>query len=137
ASEIANGSISLHEQVTIRSCAASPGVIGNPLDRFYFLPFDTVRTYNVHQLMGFMLHNSDNTATDTLIRHVGGLSALTNFLLRELHAGGISVNRTMDELLTFYFELNRRDASEDQGLVACNIEIATNPNSLVHIGIAP
>src|SRR2546426_2976182 len=116
ASEIANGSLSLYEQITIRSRAASPGLIGNPLDRFYFWPFDTIRTYTVNELIGSMLQNSDNTATDVLLRRVGGMSALAKFLTHELHADGISLDRTMDQLLTFYFQLDRCDASEGQGI---------------------
>ena len=65
--EIANGALSLHEKITIQSRTASPGLIGNPLDRFYFLPFETVRTPTVEQLMAFMLHDSDNTAADVLL----------------------------------------------------------------------
>src|SRR6266487_3603034 len=55
ASEIANGALSLHEKITIHSRAASPGPIVNPLDRFYFLPFETVRTHTVEHLMSFMI----------------------------------------------------------------------------------
>src|SRR2546426_11566962 len=39
ASKIADGNLSLHETITIPSRVASPGLIGNPLDRFYFFPF--------------------------------------------------------------------------------------------------
>ena len=104
ASEIANGALSLHEEITIESRAASPGLITNPLDRFYFLPFKTVRTHTVEQLMAFMLHESDNTATDSLLRRLGGTSAVTKFLLG-LRIEGICVKRTMHELLTYYYDL--------------------------------
>jgi len=109
ASEIANGSLSLREEIKIRSLTASPGPIGNPLDRFYFLPFDTVRTHTVDQLTGFILHNSDNTATDAVLHRLGGTPSLRKFLIHELHLDGICVQRTMDELMTYYYGLRRDD----------------------------
>ena len=91
ASQVANDSLSLDEEITIQSRAASPGLMANPVDRLYFLPFDAVRTYSVEQLTGFMLRNSDNTATDALLPRLGGTAALTEFLVHELHVDGICV----------------------------------------------
>src|SRR5881296_2907783 len=117
ASQVANGSLSLDEEITIQSRAASPGLMANPVDRLYFLPFDAVRTYSVEQLTGFMLRNSDNTATDALLHRLGGTSALTEFLVHQLHVDGICVERTMDELLTYYYGLHRYDVrGPDQGI---------------------
>ena len=100
ACEIANRTLSVDEKIRIHSRTASPGLIGNPLDRFYFLPFGIVRTHTVEQPMAFMFHHSDNTATDAILRRLGGTSALTNFL-RDLQIEGISIKRTMHELLTY------------------------------------
>ncbi len=107
ASEVANGS-----EISIHSRTASPGLVANPLDRLYFSPFNAVRRCTVDQLMGFMLRNSDNTATDALLHRLGGISALTKFLVHKLHVGGICVKRTMDELLTYYYGLQRYDVPE-------------------------
>jgi len=104
ASEIANGALSLHETITIHPRAFSPGLITNPIDRFYFLPFATVRTYTVEQLMAFMIHASDNTATDAILNRLGGTCAVMKFLFAS-DIEGISVKRTMHELLTYYYDL--------------------------------
>ena len=112
ASEIANGTLSLDEKITIHSRAASPGLFANPLDRFYFLPFAIVRTHTVEQLMAFIFRHSDNTATDAILHRLGGTSALTNFL-RDLQIEGISIKRTMHELLTYYYALQPSDVSEE------------------------
>jgi len=112
ASEIANGTLSLNEKITIHSRAASPGPFANPLDRFYFLPFGIVRTHTVEQPMAFMFHHSDNTATDAILRRLGGTSALTNFL-RDLQIEGISIKRTMHELLTYFYALQPSDVTEE------------------------
>src|SRR5436190_10345624 len=93
ASEIANGALSLHETITIQPRAFSPGLITNPLDRFYFLPFATVRTYTVEQLMAFMIHESDNTATDAILHRLGGTCAVMKFVFAS-DIEGISVKRT-------------------------------------------
>ena len=117
ASQVANDSLSLDEEITIQSRAASPGLMANPVDRLYFLPFDAVRTYSVEQLTGFMLRNSDNTATDALFHLLGGTPALKEFLVHELHVDEICVERTMDELLTYYYGLHRYDVrGPDQGM---------------------
>src|SRR5207249_11398781 len=109
--------ISLDEEITIQSRAASPGLMANPVDRLYFLPFDAVRTYSVEQLTGFMLRYSDNTATDALLHRLGGTAALTEFLVHQLHVDGICVERTMHELLTYYYGLHRYDVrGPDQGM---------------------
>src|SRR5947199_8554784 len=47
ASEIAKGTFSLHEKITISARDVSPGLITGPLDRFYFLPFEISRRHTV------------------------------------------------------------------------------------------
>ena len=96
ASEIANGALSLHETITIHPRAFSPGLITNPIDRFYFLPFATVRTYTVEQLMAFMIHDSDNTATDAILNRLGGTCAVMKFLFAS-DIEGISVKQQLVE----------------------------------------
>jgi len=134
ASQVANGSLSLDEEITIQSRAASPGLMANPVDRLYFLPFDAVRTYSVEQLTGFMLRNSDNTATDALLHRLGGTAALTEFLVHELHVDGICLERTMHELLTHYYSLDRCDVRDPHqnmwrriGRIVGNIRQMTSP----------
>jgi len=112
ACEIANRTLSVDEKIRIHSRTASPGLIGNPLDRFYFLPLAIVRTHTVEQLMAFMLHHSDNTATDAILHRLGGICALTNFL-RDLQIEGISIKRTMHELLTYYYVLQPSDVTDE------------------------
>ena len=112
ASEIAKGAVSLHEKIAIHSQDVSPGLITGPLDRFYFSPFETGHTHTVQQLMAFMIHDSDNTATDALLHRLGGTSAVTGFLIDELQIEGICIKRTMHELLTYYYALQPSDVSE-------------------------
>src|SRR5207248_1814421 len=94
----------LHETITLQPRAFSPGLITNPLDRFYFLPLATVRTYTLEQLMAFMIHESDNTATDAILHRLGGTCAVMKFVFAS-DIEGISVKRTMHELLTYYYNL--------------------------------
>ena len=108
--------------------------MANPVDRLYFLPFDAVRTYSVEQLTGFMLRNSDNTATDALLHRLGGTAALTEFLVHQLHVDGICVERTMHELLTHYYSLDRCDVRDPHqnmwrriGRIVGNIRQMTSP----------
>src|SRR6185295_4678000 len=80
ASEVADGALSLAEEIAIDSASASPGMVGNPLDQLYFLPFDRARTLTIRQLMEFMIRHSDNTAADAMLHRLGGICTLRNFL---------------------------------------------------------
>src|SRR5437016_12416642 len=50
ASQVANGSWSLDEELTRQSRAASPGLTANPVHRLYFWPFGAGRTSSGGQL---------------------------------------------------------------------------------------
>src|SRR2546429_9433863 len=54
--------------------------------------------------MAFMIHDSDNTATDAILNRLGGTCAVMKFLFAS-DIEGISVKRTMHELLTYYYDL--------------------------------
>lgn len=104
ASRIATGAMSLSDKIIIDSRSAAPGLIGNPLDRLYFFPFETSRTETLDRIVGFMLRRSDNTATDAVLRSLGGTSVVSRFLL-ESGIPGFWIKRTMAQLLEDYYDL--------------------------------
>ena len=84
----------------------SPGPIANPLDRLFFMPWVGKRTESIQRLFELMFTNSDNTAADAVIRLLGGTQNVMRFLSNE-GVDGIRINRTISELLTYYYDLTR------------------------------
>jgi beta-lactamase class A len=104
ASRIHGGELSPEDTIRIDSSLRSPGMVRSQLDHLFFFPFEKVRTESVDRLLGFMLHYSDNTATDVLLRKVGGVPAVVAFLddlgIREMH-----FKRAAGQLVAYYYGL--------------------------------
>jgi len=104
AERIAKGQLSLDERIRIDPHSFAPGLARSPLDHFFYSPFETRRDQTVDELLGFMIHNSDNTATDTLIKRLGGVDAINKFVadlgIQEFH-----LKHTFAELVAFYYGL--------------------------------
>ena len=98
ASEVATGAVSLNDHVRIASWTATPGPLTNSLDRLYFCPFDIARTETLGSLLRYALRQSDNTAADAILRRVGGVLAVQEFLSSS-HVEEICITRTIRELL--------------------------------------
>jgi beta-lactamase class A len=104
AARIASGELSLDEQIPIDPQLLAPGLARSPLDHLFYSPFERRRSETVHRLLGFMIHKSDNTATDVLLHRLGGLQALTRFV-ESLGISGFRFKRTFGQLVAFYFDL--------------------------------
>jgi len=102
--------VSQVENGAIRSSGATPGPARNPLDWLYFCPVEIWKTQTLDRLLSFMLHHSDNTACDAIVRRLGGISAVQEFLSTSGPAG-ICATRTISELLHYYYDLPRGSSS--------------------------
>ena len=80
ASKVATGAAAFEDCVQIRSSLATPGPVSNPLDRLYFCPFELSRSDTLSQMLSNMLRYSDNTAADIILRQIGGVTALREYL---------------------------------------------------------
>src|SRR5207247_11135078 len=104
ARRIGNGELSLDEEIKIDSSLLSPGLPHTRLDHLFFAPFKTIRPETIDRLLGFMLHYSDNTATDVLLQKLGGVPAVAAFL-NELSIREMRFKRTAGHLVDHYFGL--------------------------------
>jgi beta-lactamase class A len=102
-SEAVAGRLALDEQIEIHR-PVSPGLVRSPLDHLFYLPFEIHRRQSVDRLLGFMIHRSDNTASDVLTRKLGGVPSVMK-LIRDLGIRNFHLQRTFVELINFYFGL--------------------------------
>ncbi len=93
--------LSLDEQLEIRH-PISPGLARSPLDHLFYLPFEMRRHETVDRLLGFMIHRSDNTASDVLLRRLGGVEPVMKFV-RDLGISEFHFRRTFAQLIAFYY----------------------------------
>lgn len=70
---------------------------------------------SLHNLLEPMLIVSDNTATDVLMREVGGPEQI-NLTLKEMGVLGIRLDRNTDDLIRSYFEIEAPEAEPQQSL---------------------
>ena len=101
---IAERELSLDEQMDVDSLSLSPGLAKSPLDHLFYVPFKLRRAESIGKLMGFMIHNSDNTSTDLLLQRLGGMDAISAFLER-LNIKGMHMKRRFAELIANYYTL--------------------------------
>ena len=124
------GLLSLDEPLSIHSKSACPGPLGNPLDRLFFLPWESECFRSVSELLELMLIHSDNTAADALLARIGGPSTIQSFVSTS-GVRGITVNRSIAELLTWFYDLpdplrgrNILDRTASIGRAACALRSA-------------
>jgi beta-lactamase class A len=103
-SRVASGELALDQTIHIDPVLFAPGLARSPLDHFFYWPFQTRRTETVDTLLGFMIHQSDNTATDTLIQKLGGVAGVNAFVA-DLGVSGFHLKRTFAQLVDFYYGL--------------------------------
>jgi beta-lactamase class A len=110
ARRIDSGEFPADERIAFDSSLYSPGLVRSPLDHLFFVPFKTNRTETIDRLLGFMIHHSDNTATDVLLRKLGGVPAVVGFL-NELGIRQMHFKRTAGQLVAYYYGLRLPEGS--------------------------
>jgi len=96
---------SLQDTIKIEDNQFSPGPPWNPLDRYFFTPWNTEQSKSVDELITIMLQNSDNTATDVLINYVGGIEAINSFV-KDLGIDGYNLTVNSKKLLSDYYQFS-------------------------------
>ena len=126
ASIVGRGAASFEDRLEISARIASPGPPRNALDRLYFSPWNIVRRETLDRLFTLMLAESDNTAADAVLRYLGGIHAVRDFL-NAIRIDQIHIERTISELLTYYYdlELSRSSGHGFVGVLRKTNEIAT------------
>jgi beta-lactamase class A len=100
-----NEEYSLNDLLKIDDSHFSPGPPWNPLDRYFFIPWETEQNKSLDELITIMLKNSDNTATDVLINYVGGITSVNNFV-KDLGIDGYNLTVNSKKLLFDYYEVS-------------------------------
>lgn len=100
-----NESYSLQDLLKIENDHFSPGPPWNPLDRYFFAPWNTEQYKSVDELITIMLKNSDNTATDVLIDYVGGIESVNDFV-KSLGIEGYHLTVNSKKLLSDYYQFS-------------------------------
>ncbi len=98
------GQLSFRDQLIASSDSASPGPASNPLDRLFFLPWNSKRSKSIDELFDLMLIDSDNTAADAILARVGGPKVVQAHL-EALGIEGIHFTRSLSDLLTHFYDL--------------------------------